>query len=608
MSGKSKLLSEILDRNPKLWTELWIDYSAYILAVIARGFITKLYPLKVEPNFSEIDNSAFRIERVDYKKGCAFIAESLSNSEELRNACKDVLDKFSIKLRKHEINSIVEIYLSDKAMVAVSELTQLHTGLIYKHLSFIIEKELFLRLIINENINQKELLNILLIINCLRSWGFPAKYFSKQISLCSRPELCLGANLVGIPSTISESNLSVSNNFIETPYKDISIRPEIRNMSCLLTSVENESRMINSRAGFVHRDLNLDAPLTSENAESATRLGLVKDKTSQFRTLAYNQYEYYSLIFNSLSCIEFLIRSYSNDPASDEKDIPSLAANIRVLLGDDIVECINNTFSDGTNLRNRVMHGAFFDVESQRFDLVLNTDLLNHLGVSQRKCSNTDFPENISNYLVQLIERIALKLDPSLSSLAWIEKFKYTDDDIYFARHLYCDILQGLDVAMTWNKKIHDHINATCPFLSTPIKLGLVGWFKDKKGAASVELLPPLSFLFLLYEPLLRITLLRKGVDVLQYSKANILGNPAFCFKYKMLDESGLMSKENQDLLTKHLNSKEKTNALKTLELAQKARNAFAHGAITQIDENVHVLQGHIMIKSIQLLVEASYQ
>ena len=75
-----------------------------------------------------------------------------------------------------------------------------------------------------------------------------------------------------------------------------------------------------------------------------------------------------------------------------------------------------------------------------------------------------------------------------------------------------------------------------------------------------------------------------------------------------MLDHRGLLHNDNVQFLTQHLDESEAAVARRTLQLAAKCRNAYAHGAVTELTDNVHTLYGHVVLKAVQLLVEVEQE
>ncbi len=72
-----------------------------------------------------------------------------------------------------------------------------------------------------------------------------------------------------------------------------------------------------------------------------------------------------------------------------------------------------------------------------------------------------------------------------------------------------------------------------------------------------------------------------------------------------MLDGTQLCSPEILDVLTKSIPADERVAARQVYEITVKARNAFAHGAVTRLGEDELDCVGHLVVKSVQALVGA---
>jgi hypothetical protein len=131
--------------------------------------------------------------------------------------------------------------------------------------------------------------------------------------------------------------------------------------------------------------------------------------------------------------------------------------------------------------------------------------------------------------------------------------------------------------------------------------MGLVCWLNDDQELAN---LPGFFFLALLFEPLLRLTLHMGHRPVLQSGISNKGDQQHFRLQYKMIDGVGLLTEANLLWLTSHIAENDRPNALEVLRLATKCRDAFAHGAVHEIDSDLLLVYGHPISKGIQLLTE----
>lgn len=78
--------------------------------------------------------------------------------------------------------------------------------------------------------------------------------------------------------------------------------------------------------------------------------------------------------------------------------------------------------------------------------------------------------------------------------------------------------------------------------------------------------------------------------------------------QYRMMDDVGLISADNMAWLTRGLTAAERPVAERVLSLAVKCRNAVAHGAVFKYTEELRRVYGHLVIKAIQLVIDAGLQ
>ena len=72
-----------------------------------------------------------------------------------------------------------------------------------------------------------------------------------------------------------------------------------------------------------------------------------------------------------------------------------------------------------------------------------------------------------------------------------------------------------------------------------------------------------------------------------------------------MMDENGLLTVANILWLTEDLSPAEKPTAERVLRLAVKCRDAVAHGAVFDYTADIRKIYGHLIIKAMQLVIEA---
>lgn len=111
----------------------------------------------------------------------------------------------------------------------------------------------------------------------------------------------------------------------------------------------------------------------------------------------------------------------------------------------------------------------------------------------------------------------------------------------------------------------------------------------------------------LTFKGLYRLTAQLLGFEVLQRSS---LGETGRMFQYRMLDAraNGLCRPALIHTLVEEFSPSDRPNAIRTVQLAVKARNALSHGALLRHDENDHWTAGHLFIKATQLLMSVAFR
>ena len=188
------------------------------------------------------------------------------------------------------------------------------------------------------------------------------------------------------------------------------------------------------------------------------------------------------------------------------------------------------------------------------------------------------------------------------SSTNWTQQFLLTPTEMAEVNQVDCDILQSVEAAESWRVEIRDYLRDLIPCISVPVQWGIKTWFSNR---CIHDDIPGFYFLALLFEPLFRLTLHSAGRPILQRSMSTDETGSLYRIQYLMLDSRGLLSPDNIAWLVEHLDAAEKPIAERVLLLAMKCRDAVAHGAITDFSEEIRITYGHMLIKAIQLVVEA---
>jgi hypothetical protein len=107
----------------------------------------------------------------------------------------------------------------------------------------------------------------------------------------------------------------------------------------------------------------------------------------------------------------------------------------------------------------------------------------------------------------------------------------------------------------------------------------------------------------MIVEALFRVNVRLHSGNIIKRSSPEI-GEGPIVLRYKMLDQHELCSDETLDRLVESVEPASRELAKKALTLAVKVRDAVAHGAVPTLEQD-DVEMGHLLVKSIQCLVEA---
>jgi hypothetical protein len=605
MTGKEQLVRQVLENHPELWQAPWRAYCLSVLADAARNSIACLSPFQLIPTFSRLDDPAFRADAVNLECAVTDVVAVLAEPGSLREKVDGMLAAHSSRLRSREVAGVASQCVREHLMSVEANgvLASVRPAEVYRALAHKLAAELHRRVTAGEDMSENELLTMLLLMNYLCVWELPAGKLAGWISQQAAGPTGIRGVLLGLPGLCGPDGLAEAPPSPPlTMPRGISIPAALAAQSCLLASVQHESARIADGQGFMHRVCGLNEPLFENATAALQQRGISIGDWAWFRDDAYRQYEYYSLLFSAVAGIEFLVRSCSPTSSAGTGDVPALVDGLRATLGDSLALEITGVFdSDRLNLRNRAVHGVFLDIEARRLERAMASGRLEHLGVRQLVLTNASLmPESVASYVVQLLDRVAAALACQTLGTGWVSEFIPAPHEMAFAHGLHCDVLQSSGAAEAWPAQISAFLRHACPCLNSPLRLGMSGWFAREGGVGAV---PSIAFLCLLLEPAIRMVLGRLGVPVIQRSPQRTgCGDTVYHFQYHMLDDRGLLSPGNLDMLTRHLAEGEREAAKRTLRLAAKTRDAVAHGAVLQMTEDFRIAQGHLVIKAIQLL------
>jgi hypothetical protein len=251
------------------------------------------------------------------------------------------------------------------------------------------------------------------------------------------------------------------------------------------------------------------------------------------------------------------------------------------------------------------MHGSFLEIQARREDLLRHSGILAHLGVPALDLSEDgSLPVSVSALALRTLNNLAQELEPAaqLYNPSWTAHYLLSAQEIQFANTVPCDLLRTLEEGEAWRVHIRDYLRTVTPCLSIPLQIGMTSWLTPNH---ELDSMPGFYFLMLLFEPFVRLTLHFGGNDILQKGRSTRGGSPHYRVQYKMLDGNGLITIGNIAWLTRHLEPTERAFAEEVLRLAVKCRDAVAHGAVFDYTEDTRRIYGHLIVKGMQLVIEA---
>ncbi|MBT4820389.1 MAG: hypothetical protein HOJ57_17300 [Lentisphaerae bacterium] len=607
MTLKEQTVRAVLREKRDLWFSEWKRFCLASIAEAGRAQIASLNPLQIDDGFVEQLAPAKYAALIDLDAGVQSVSTALTESGAFRSEVNSRLKSHGTKLKRNEAEKFLPAglrqVLSANATRTLGTLTQ-HD--VYCGLADLLAKEMHGKLAAGEVLCEETKLSYLCLCHYLTVW----ELLPKQLLACIRHLSgvhTIGALLLGMCQYCSAEGAQVYEAIPAANRPVTPITGALQQRSCFLQSLAHEAPQIAGGQGFLHRMVDdLQAPLPADLVPAATNYDLNKRTIiAEARDQAYRQYEYYALLFGGLGALEFLLRSSCPEDVARSRDVLKVVRKNDILT-EELAAGLNTLYGKReSNLRNRALHGVYFDIEARRMEIVLASGHLNHLGVPQLTLScSSSWPEYNALAVVDLAGRFGASCVLGDLDTAWASDFMLDVSEISFAKGLACDILASVPALAQWHCQIGAFLKRVCPALCTPMKLGLTGW-SDRNH--SIDQFPRMLLLALLLEPCIRMTLQFLGADVLeQRDQALDGGAKAFGFQYKMLDSEGLLAAPNLALLTQHLPEEQRPLAEQTLVLATKTRDALAHGAVMSFSDDFRTAQGHLVVKSIQLLSSAA--
>ena len=610
MTRSKSLVHRAYADNPTFWENAWKTKVIEQLAAAARGFVRSMLPLEFDAQIASLADPAVRARRISSAPAATKIVEELSSAGggfrpevaalfqtggvgmpsggQLRTILSPLVQQSLGSIRSSEI----------VAAVLPSE--------VYAELARILSEELRQMAVALGDSDERLVLNYTILIYHLHRWQMPFQSVRDAVAVFSSGPLGIRGWLISIQNRHLPQN--VGDLFFPpvTAFAKAIIPASIQAQSDVLRVVQSESEAVSSGNGFFHRALLPERPVAPENSALSplATQGLVEAG----RRLHYPQYEHTALLFMALAGIEFLLRSHCPNATAPDQTLEEVIDLVDGI-ADTAKDALKNIFSsDRWNIRHRCMHGSFLELEGRREDLIRSSGIVEHHGVPRVDLSGDgSLPESVCALTLNALTDLAGQLEQSavICDRRWTSHFLLTHAELQYANTIHCDLLQDTETAEGWRQQIRDYVRQVAPCLSIPLQMGLRSWFMN--GTPIDDTLPCTHFLALLFEPLLRLTLHLGGHSVLQKSLSNS-GGTHYRVQYRMLDDVGLLTQANVDLLIAHLDPADKPQAEKTLQLAVKCRDAFAHGAVWEYTDQLRVVYGHTILKAVQLVVEAGYR
>jgi len=601
MRLSEQLVIDVYQSDPSIWKGLWKKTAAEDLARKARGFITSIFPLSVDPRIwtvleplsrSSVDSSATVVGQIAASiRSCSAFRSKLEEKftgGTLRPPSGSALDRL--------IQGAVEDSINSPAGAAI--LTSVSEADLYPALARLLSDELFT--LSSTRQDERLILNYALLVYHLHRWRIPLGHLNGLIASLETGVQGIRGKLISIQS--HHPQRTAYDLFQPPPslFQASHLPDAIRCESNLLEAIQTESREIERENGFFHRLMPTNNPVSPALLSGAAYRA--PEFVEAGRKLIYPLFEHTAMTFMSLTAIEFLLRTHCLAAHPPDEPLEAVLKSY-TSLSEELRHRIHEIFSaNRLNLRNRCVHGALLEIEGRREDAIRSSGILEAFGVPTTDiAADGSLPASLSALVLNTLQSLAEEIEAAAlpADASWTRHYLLTETEDHFASKISCDFIEPED-AEVWIRQISDYLNQATPCLSSPLRIGIICWFKDR---SNLDNLPGFFFLTLLFEPLLRLTLHLGGRPVLQDSMS-LKGAAHYRVQYFMIDGRGLLTADNKEWLTGHLSGADKDNALEVLRLATKCRDAVAHGAIHQFSADLLLVYGHAVVKAMQLLVE----
>ncbi len=425
-----------------------------------------------------------------------------------------------------------------------------------------------------------------------------------------------GTGLMSIRGTLQNTITNVSASGIqgdEVPISSFSggINMFQSHLSDSLDTVSRESRETASGNGVMRRIVGGHHRREQPHAVRAGRFAMTSVESA--RDLAYARYERTILAYMAIASIEQMLRALATNREGSAfhlkagnipKGVPGWVEHLGLPPG--LVDRILVLFDSARgNVRNRIMHGVFVFTSTKRLQ-----DNLSVLGMAPPLPSGSSpdryTPANIAHLALECLRDLDAQfvgVPFTDADFEWAAAWRLTADEITFCSSLASELVLNADQsnlieADNRRKELSEYFRAVMPGLGQFFRLGYIGVIQSH----STNTLPLLHGLGIVFEPIYRLTCHLLGLEVVQKPEklTDILH-----FQYWMLDKDGLCRESHLDRLVQHRDGSTREEAKLVLQMAVKARNAMAHGAVIRFDQPTSDGIKRLFAEAIQLLVEA---
>lgn len=594
------ITAKLCDDDHRLWTKA---FAAAATRVLARGVLVSFDP--TSGRFSDplppVNDLQWRVRMLNEATDVATICESdlIKEFNVLNDAITKGLDNLGrpydrrTKPRMRKLLGLVqgELMAAPVSSGIVATLTAID---IWRATADELARRLHQQLLDGSGLPDSIMHNHLLIAGYFWVCNLPNEALVRnELEDFARSMLSVQGALVDIVERVSPDGVNDRRLSIVGASAGISLHHQ--SLSSLLDSLVNETRKVVSGQGFLMRWLGVIKTEASAQVDPTLMHAL--------RASAYRHYEYSVLAVMALSGIEQILRAFAHNRGlfeGQKRFTPTrLAAIVKALGNSSAVEDAIKRIYDNQhgNLRNRILHGAQLQIarsQQQSTIAIVNP-------VIYPNPPDAFSPENVFNLCMEALQtldtHIAKIVTLTPNDLVWTSNLELSAQETLFGRSIHFDF-EGKEGKLWWDR-IDDFLTAVTPNIKILFDVGFMGWI-DRKRPERLILFMALN---MIVEALFRVNVRIHGGNILKRTSTET-GESPIVLRYKMLDQHELCSDETLDQLVESVEPASRELAKKTLMLGVKVRDAVAHGAIPTLGEG-DVEMGHLLVKSIQCLVEA---